>query len=55
MIDLDPRRTVIIPIKKEGDAYILKVDKSLWNEVQILILEGGRAKKTTIEFSYDSI
>ncbi len=53
MIDLDPRQTAIIPIKKEGDTYILKVDKSLWNEIQILILEGGSKKRMTIEFKYE--
>lgn len=53
MIDLDPRQTVIIPIKKEKNNYILTVNKSLWNEIQILILEDGIRKRTTIEFKYD--
>ena len=60
-IDLE-RRTLIIPVKKINPnisesyrKYILEVSDIIWNEIQILILEGGIKKKMTVEFKIEEV
>lgn len=48
------RSTAILPVVKRGDTYTLEVNSILWNDVQIMILEGASNKNTTIEFQIRS-
>lgn len=47
-------KTLIIPVTKETDRYIIEVMSPLWNQLQILILKGGVKEETTIEFEIKS-
>lgn len=55
-IDLkEPRRTAIIPVVKHGETYSISVNTAMWNEIQVLLLEGAITKKLTLEFKIEDL
>lgn len=48
--DKKETKTVIIPVKKKYKKYTIEIADTIWNDFQIIVLEGANKKELIVEF-----